>query len=831
MKLHYLALLTFTIFSTIPAQGQAPRVIERKVLSPLPEIDEALLKASEAADLSRMSELLERGANVNTSRNNSGNVTPIFLAIKAKSLSAVQLLIKNGADVNVKSYGAMGFDDTYFRHLNYTPLHYATALDQIEIMQTLYDSGVKLSDEATAEIFYVAALRQAVSAMQFLLQREKPQNRAANASISLPTAMFSGNLEMVKLLIGNGADTKSKSEALLVACERRNLDVAFTLLENGADPNVKEDYSRGYSKQSADSLGNSPLIMLLSNDWPRFDSIEDLPYYLPFVVEMRSPEDRAKVVAELPKMHADSQRERERVAALIRALIAKGARPDALSLGGYTALLMTIEKGDELFVQALLEGGARANFAPPPFPLPIRFLARNGQVAKFSASLATHFDGSMAPEVEQKLRARYETRDLSIAKLLLQHGADLKNSDNRMTLGEAVQNHNNQLALLLLQKGVDANTPVFPMTYVTPPSVRGLTMTRAQAAQQEKDIMQRWNADNPAPPTMTPLQIAASNGNLEMVRALLNAKANANARDAKGLNALGYLARAGRNFAIFAAEFNSASNEGGERAQYQVVKPLDAAIMARLSQEANATDSAIAQLLIANGAQVSAPDAKSKSPLLLASQSSDISIVKLLLKAGARVDQHVALFDLIQNGRRQKRAEFSLAKLQLDLTKSDRIALWKPNDSTSPQSETQIQAQKMRATAFEQRARLMKFWGEQDAQIATQLIQNGANLNDRNNAGLTPLMLAARLGQIEMVRALLKAGAKPNLTNRSGQTLATQIDKYGSRHTTLPVQQTATNDKYETQMSTASIANRALLILQTLSHEDQAIITLISVAN
>ena len=828
MNRHFFALFVCTSLSIVPAHSQIRKPSAKTTQPPtISAIDEALLTASKAADLPRMTELLARGANVNASRKNSGSVTPIFLAIKAKSLPAVQLLIKKGANVNAKVYSEMGLDTSYVRDVNYTPLSYAAALDQLEIMRALFEAGAKLSAENVEEIFYVAALRGSTSAMQLLLEREKPESRARNASVVLSTAVYGRNLAIVKLLVANGADKRSKSAALLSACDNGSLDIAFAVLEGGADPNVKEYHSDDYGKHTDASPGNTPLIMLLNRFWPRYDSMEDLPYYDPAIFDGIAPEEREKMEAEIPKAIEASQQQRAQVAELIRALIAKGAKPDALSLGGYTALLLSLERGDELFVQALLDGGANPNFAPPPFPVPLHFLAQTGNIGKLNRDIALYSDGSLLPEKERKVRARLEARDVEMARALWQKGADPKVGANRFALSQAVSSSNTQLAQFLLQKGADPNVPFQRVPYFLPPLHRALTMTMtaAEAAKQEKDVESRYGTKSP-PQYPLPLHLAAGVGNRELVRALLDFKANVNARDAQGLNALSYLAANGRTFIIRATEYNSAGLVNGMRAgrptDQEIITPLNATDMARLSAASAENDVAVAQLLIEKGADVNAPSTKNQAPLSLAALNSAPEVVEVLLTAGAKPDAHRALFDLIQNGRRQSRVAPALVKLQLDLTESDRIDLW---DGAAKKAN--LQATQMRATAFAQRARLMKIWGEQDANIASQLIRSGANLDDKNNDGLTPLLLAARLGQSEMVRALLQDGAKRNATNRSGQNLATQIDKYGSRHTALPLKQTPTTDKYETQMSATAIANRAALIRQTLAREGQTIIALI----
>jgi hypothetical protein len=50
------------------------------------------------------------------------------------------------------------------------------------------------------------------------------------------------------------------------------------------------------------------------------------------------------------------------------------------------------------------------------------------------------------------------------------------------------------------------------------------------------------------------------------------------------------------------------------------------------------------------------------------------------------------------------------------------------------------------------------------------LIQRGGNPNIRNNAGVTPLQLATRLGFVEGAEELIKGGAEVNIADQTGET-------------------------------------------------------------
>ena len=68
----------------------------------------------------------------------------------------------------------------------------------------------------------------------------------------------------------------------------------------------------------------------------------------------------------------------------------------------------------------------------------------------------------------------------------------------------------------------------------------------------------------------------------------------------------------------------------------------------------------------------------------------------------------------------------------------------------------------------------------QDAAVVERLIQQGADPNRRNAAGITVLSLAATAGHAPIVEKLLRAGADPNATVRSGETPLMLASRAGS---------------------------------------------------
>src|SRR5690606_31848319 len=60
--------------------------------------------------------------------------------------------------------------------------------------------------------------------------------------------------------------------------------------------------------------------------------------------------------------------------------------------------------------------------------------------------------------------------------------------------------------------------------------------------------------------------------------------------------------------------------------------------------------------------------------------------------------------------------------------------------------------------------------GLRSTDIATALVERGANVNAVNAHGISALMIAAARGNIPMIGLLLDAGADPNLKSKAGKT-------------------------------------------------------------
>jgi ankyrin repeat protein len=237
--------------------------------------------------------------------------------------------------------------------------------------------------------------------------------------------------------------------------------------------------------------------------------------------------------------------------------------------------------------------------------------------------------------------------------------------------------------------------------------------------------------------------------------------------------------------------------------------------MAELLKWASSGDAAIAKELLSAGCAAGTPDKSGQTALDYAICTGSPAVVEAMLAAGARPQRSTALFKLLKAGRRQLCAEPALTKLQLDLIRCNRDSAWPFN----PKAE--------RTKAFAQWGQILRTWGNIDASIAAQLLRSGVEVNASDEAGLTPLMVAARSGQIEVARELIRAGADIQARTRNGEDILAQVIKYGARsRKSMPVQEKVSSAGYPGG-SAEAIGSRTVLMRQALGQQDAAMLRML----
>jgi ankyrin repeat protein len=157
-------------------------------------------------------------------------------------------------------------------------------------------------------------------------------------------------------------------------------------------------------------------------------------------------------------------------------------------------------------------------------------------------------------------------------------------------------------------------------------------------------------------------------------------------------------------------------------------------------------DLEMARLLVGKGADVNAANDLGATPLALACTNASVEMATVLIKAGARPDLALSSGETpLMTAARSGNA----ALIELLIT-----------------AGAQVDA---RETVDGQTALM---WAAADKRLAAvrRLIERGADVHARSTSGFTPILFAARAGDVDVATTLLNAGANVNDAGRDGAT-------------------------------------------------------------
>jgi len=332
---------------------------------------------------------------------------------------------------------------------------------------------------------------------------------------------------------------------------------------------------------------------------------------------------------------------------------------------------------------------------------------------------------------------------LSIARLLIEKGADVNSRDN-----------DNLTPLHIVAQRADASatkpdhSPPLFMASNNGRDNRTSTPLHLASVTGSLDIVNlliEYGADpNALDATQSsPLHLALVNENLDVVRLLIEHGADVNVPNDKKRTPLHLAAVSGSSDVIeLLLQKNAAVNTRDDRTS----TPLHLASVTGNSH--------IVKLLIGHEADLNALDATQSAPLHLALVNENFDIVRLLIEHGADVNvpDHKKLTPLhlaAINGSSDVIVIELLLQMKADVNSQD------DNKSTP----------------------LHLAADSGSLQAVTLLLGREANANARDNKRSTPLHLASRRGSFNLVKLLLDGGADPNAQNDKGWTalhIATQ---------------------------------------------------------
>jgi len=419
-------------------------------------------------------------------------------------------------------------------------------------------------------------------------------------------------------------------------------------------------------------------------------------------------------------MHADKAR--------ILALLRQKADVNAPQIDGTTALHWAVQANDLELVGLLVRAGAHVAAANKAGATPLLLATTNGSAAIIERLIGAGADPNtrLTKSGDTAIMLASRSGNLDAVKVLLDHGAQVNAKESwggTTALMWAVSERHSDVVKLLIEHGADVNAK---SNFVPSASGRGFEGTTPIAAKSSQ------GPEEFASGLLTPLMFAAREDAIDSARLLVKAGADVNATCGDGKDALGLaLFNGSYDVASFLVESHAKVNQ----ADAQRFTPLFWAVDRRNMETAPnfpwmvSIDPLplIKQLLDAgadpNAVINSTPRARMRegSPrivyataLMRAAFAADLELVKLLLAHGA--NPHVM--------------------------SSDR--------------ETTLMA--ACGTGFINGYHRQKTPAER-LEVVKLLIDLGEDVNAADSYGITPLMVAANLGDIGVVQYLIEKGA------------------------------------------------------------------------
>jgi len=427
--------------------------------------------------------------------------------------------------------------------------------------------------------------------------------------------------------------------------------------------------------------------------------------------------------------------------AAVRALLGKHVDVNAPEADGATALHWAAYEEDAEIVDLLLAAGANVNAATDLQITPLYLASTTGNAAIVNTLLERGADPNRASEsgVTPLMQA---ARSGSVAAVrgLLNRGARVnakEQSRQQTALMWAVAEHQPEVVKVLLDSHADvrARTSVRTLTVMLDQGPRRTVKTAMQDARQ----IEAGGS--------TALLFAAQVGDVESTRLLLNAGADVNDTAADGGSALVVATFSGHGN-VARVLIDAGANTNAAAAGYTA---LHAAVLRGDLQTVNA--------LLGNGANPNAQMTKGSpvrrfgsqwalpstmtgaTPLFVAALYLETEIMRALLGAGANYALGLA-------NRTTPLLAAAGSPVEKEARPSD-LARWHVVDSDAP-TIPRAEADVLNATR--------------------QLLDAGANVNDANDAGDTPLHIAAAAGMTIVIQLLADKGAMLDAKNKSGQT-------------------------------------------------------------
>ena len=661
------------------AGGTTTILAQEKPADPKPEekpVPKTIWAAAVAGDIEAIKGFLAKGNKINDQ--NKDGYSILHAAIRKGQTAVVTFALANGADINLRSKSKK------------TPLHYAAQYNQLEAAKQLVAAKADLTAKdkkgRTALDFANGEAKRELA--NFMREAGVPSRHDEAAAKSIYAAAKYGSVAAIKKHLEAGVDVNGKNKnghtALHFAASAGQVDSVAALIEAKADPAL------------GDKAKRTALHFAVSN---RREATTAL------LLEKGAPVNAEDKNGKTPLDYAAGKR-RASIAELLRSKGGKTKRELAAAKNIFAAA----EVGDVEAIRKLLEAGTGVNAPNKNGYTPLHLAVRNGQA--------------------------------EAAALLLEKGAKV-NAQRRGKTALDFAGKNEALAKLLRGKGGLTSREIKAAGSIFTAASSGLVDAVKKHLEAGADV----NAKNKS--GYTALHLAAKRGHDAVVAVLLEAKADVALASRSGKTALHYVADYNGNLdlakRLIAAKAPINVQDGRKRT------PLNYALSRKRTE--------LAELLRSNGAKTS-KELASAGSIFAAAEVGDLeSLNKLLAEEGADVNAtnksgYTALHLAVRKGQKEAVALLIEKGANVNAQRRGRT----PLDFAGKNEEiTALLRAKGGLTRLELRAEQDILYAAANgyADAIVRHIENGGDVNKTNRRGYSALHFAANSGYVEVVRVLV----------------------------------------------------------------------------
>mmetsp|Transcript_22320 Transcript_22320/g.52576 ORF Transcript_22320/g.52576 Transcript_22320/m.52576 type:complete len:914 (-) Transcript_22320:70-2811(-) len=466
--------------------------------------------------------LLKNGADATNTR--VDGITAIMTASVGGHADAVKLLLENGADPTIVDNDAL------------TPLMNAAENGNLEVVKALVDhvddaSYVNVMSNTGFNALIIAAAHGHTDAIEYLLGKGADVNAVhENKVTALMYAAAAGHIEVMKKLIASGADLEFKhtngGTAMLEASTAGMAEAIRTLVDSGANVDFFDDDGVNPLMAIA-AQGNIDGQTIILDELKKTKSGSDLLDYINLfshsggsAVMFAAAGGHIECAKQLMELNAninDIARCKEGYLEKLEKMIAEGqVQEEEPHVDGVTALHVAAQGGHLEMVKLLLDAGVETS--------------------------VKHLDDGKRSALTLAVQGNYG----EIANLLVGAGADPNTpyvDDEGVShnlLFDAIMVENEEFALLLIDAGADLYyTDEKKVSTLLQASHRGLTdIVKALLEKHAANDSSADYVDLASEDGITPLIAASSEGHVDAVKLLIDAKADVAVKDKDGTNSL-----------------------------------------------------------------------------------------------------------------------------------------------------------------------------------------------------------------------------------------------------------------------------------------------------